>query len=964
MGKRRDRRQQQASSRRVKLDLSMDDEAIPPSEIPENASDNPLSLLGQYSGDEADEDSDVGVGSFCEIESEVHDAVKDEDEQVAEKDVGECQATDTTGSEEICTTSSAWGVNSDQQNTKDEITLDMKAQDSGNEHVWQPVLDESSGHYYYWNMQTGETTWVKPVGSEGADKVNDSTNQTSNFEPSSCTTPEYQKQEASDENKYQESNVEGRSPVCQSHGFPSLENAIIYSECTQYASDNTNIGLVSSSCELPGDTVPGEKDVKDSNDVKNSDIYDEVEEKEGNSYEELRLPTVKDDESVIKLEAVDGIQGTYEKNAQQMDAGIVPTNGTSVEGMPSAQVMGTDVEDASGGRETIKDEAQTIIEEKMASLVQMGESLQCRLKALIWNSSAGVSRHSVLASQTEARLKDWKTFCSLKFAPDACLAFIREELVKLESILSTTEEADKSQNIIASISNLQGSHELKSEFDYLGQSVDLAYCQQENDSVLKLCKEVKLKEISVNIDDIEEGEIPAYQTCVSEDPTTVSATVVSTNTGAEEVDMDVDMEVDVEVAEEPAVPGMTSDLSVNDVSVSYSYYSLAGSNDMSIIGPLAPGGVGDATYYHTGVCGDSWAPPLPPDDEWAPPPPGESEPAPPPPPDEPPPLPPQSPVVDAFHVPIMPSEIQIQYYVPEYALENTSIPQVSSAMDYQSITDPSLYGAYVEGVFYSSCSQPTATLGVEQSYVVVSSSTPAFNEWAPSAVASVAALPVKGVMAPISANPVTSKSFTKSVSHVLSTTSNSVSEVVESTIAGATSETKKPIKSKMKKRTHAIAAAPMLNKKVSNLVSKWKQAKEELHGDEDDDEDKALYDLEVLEKKRQKEIEEWRRQQIASGEALDNANFQPLGNLDWRERVKRARKADSKEPKEAAESSTAALSTTVTDNVEAPKSQKPNMTELSKGLPAGWEAYWDETSGEVYYGNLTTRETTWDRPVT
>ena len=35
-------------------------------------------------------------------------------------------------------------------------------------------------------------------------------------------------------------------------------------------------------------------------------------------------------------------------------------------------------------------------------------------------------------------------------------------------------------------------------------------------------------------------------------------------------------------------------------------------------------------------------------------------------------------------------------------------------------------------------------------------------------------------------------------------------------------------------------------------------------------------------------IEQWRAEQIASGEAKANANFQPLGG-DWRERVKRKR---------------------------------------------------------------------------
>ncbi|CAA6672425.1 unnamed protein product [Spirodela intermedia] len=67
------------------------------------------------------------------------------------------------------------------------------------------------------------------------------------------------------------------------------------------------------------------------------------------------------------------------------------------------------------------------------------------------------------------------------------------------------------------------------------------------------------------------------------------------------------------------------------------------------------------------------------------------------------------------------------------------------------------------------------------------------------------------------------------------------------------------------------------NKKVSSLVDKWKAAKEELHGDEEDEPENAY---EILEKKRQKEIEQWKTRQIVSGEAQENANFLPLGG-DW-----------------------------------------------------------------------------------
>ena len=88
------------------------------------------------------------------------------------------------------------------------------------------------------------------------------------------------------------------------------------------------------------------------------------------------------------------------------------------------------------------------------------------------------------------------------------------------------------------------------------------------------------------------------------------------------------------------------------------------------------------------------------------------------------------------------------------------------------------------------------------------------------------------------------------------------------------------------------------------LIDQWKAAKEEL--EEDEEEPENAY--EILERKREREIkvtiqqntfdnliycicagflpmflmQEWHAQQIASGDAKENANFQPLGG-DWYE---------------------------------------------------------------------------------
>ncbi|EPS69239.1 hypothetical protein M569_05527, partial [Genlisea aurea] len=125
----------------------------------------------------------------------------------------------------------------------------------------------------------------------------------------------------------------------------------------------------------------------------------------------------------------------------------------------------------------------------------------------------------------------------------------------------------------------------------------------------------------------------------------------------------------------------------------------------------------------------------------------------------------------------------------------------------------------------------------------------------------------------------------------------------------------------------------------------WKAAKEELRAEEEEEED--AYGS--LEKKRQREIEEWRANQVATGAAKDNANFQPLGG-DWRERVKKRKKVE-----------TTAEETRRTSPKDEAK-RKPDLVGLAKGLPSGWQAYWDESSKQVYYGNVLTSETTWTRP--
>ena len=92
---------------------------------------------------------------------------------------------------------------------------------------------------------------------------------------------------------------------------------------------------------------------------------------------------------------------------------------------------------------------------------------------------------------------------------------------------------------------------------------------------------------------------------------------------------------------------------------------------------------------------------------------------------------------------------------------------------------------------------------------------------------------------------------------------------------------------------------------------------------------------------------------------LHGMPLQPLA-VDWREKLKGTRKGS----KLAGASGSASLDPT--SPPQSPGTEggevglttsdgKPNLELLSKGLPAGWRAMWDKSTGDIYYGNLKTR---------
>lgn len=66
--------------------------------------------------------------------------------------------------------------------------------------------------------------------------------------------------------------------------------------------------------------------------------------------------------------------------------------------------------------------------------------------------------------------------------------------------------------------------------------------------------------------------------------------------------------------------------------------------------------------------------------------------------------------------------------------------------------------------------------------------------------------------------------------------------------------------------------------------------------------------------------------------------------MDWREKIKANKSKPAEAPKAAA--------------VKAGPlkfGSKPDLEALSVGLPPGWKALWDKKSGEIYYGNPSTK---------
>ncbi|CAL8998654.1 unnamed protein product [Prunus brigantina] len=628
-------------------------------------------------------------------------------------------------------------------------------------------------------------------------------------------------------------------------------------------------------------------------------------------------------------------------------------------------------------------------------LVKHCEALLERLKSLQGSKEQLQDRNwiSKYTLEVEIRLFD---FQSLSSYGSSLLPFwmhserqlkrvesaINDEMSKISKSVQTDEVEAAHASFSQGETNFQESVGCKAEADQV-ETLDDFHATPSVDTLAIVSKESS----GVNAEHVSEFGSPTrhMESGVSEQVNGVAVPIESTTKNdfcaGEEVDMDVDMEVE-------------DSNSAGNTAIAYALNATEFAPSEQPINPSPP------SVYTSSVPEDTFTIPPPPDEEWIPPPPPDNEQVPPPPPDEPPPQPPHPPLSSYPETGQAPYPEQYNFSYPSSSFEyyGHTVTEGPSSTFYGhpegcqvSMSHAPLYYAAVPGT-YTETSQAAANPVEAVTYYGLQDGTglpvPVVNgveslqfhsESAPlsyenlasdrtGSINSFAGAGSSGSLPNVNIDSSAVDSETGGASmEVPSTTSTiqapatisvksnvpvpSTNHAPSAASIPATSEVTKA-QSKVprtKKRTVAVASSLRSNKKVSSLVDKWKAAKEELL--EDEEEPQNAYEL--FERKRQRGIEEWYAQQITSGEAKDNANFQPLGG-DWREKVKRRK----------AQLARKAGQTASTPGPEAPTdgNQKPDLAELSRGLPSGWQAYWDESSKQVYYGNTATSETTWTQP--
>ncbi|XP_042951971.1 uncharacterized protein LOC122289100 isoform X1 [Carya illinoinensis] len=951
MGKRKERRlaAQSNAGRRVKLDLcaepsgdlggsteydeiGVDKDSNHRDGLPNSPTSsgqqpqNPLLLLGQYSDDEFDEESNQGLNHAVAETFSSNEEVKpllDEECKYLDVNIGEdlfvekvkqqdsereSIPPDITHNLESCDKGESNPTTLGDLQEETELTEQNSVSGTSDAQVvgdvilgWKMVMHEESNRYYYWNTETGETSWEVP------DVLAQETGLTNGLTIPTVT----------------------EKTVCASM---AIGDSNIISDAM--------LGVSSAAHLIEGTT--------DANMVAHGlDAY-------GHERQGYRM---------------DDCSEAY-KNETQKDSNLsTDVNASELGARSEKYMLGTE---ATKGYELGVDLS--------SHLVKQCECLLERLKPLKGSHHMqGLDWVLEYILEVEIRLSDLK---SLSYYGSSLLPFwtyTEKQLKRIESgindeISKIAESAHMDEVEGTRVSTFNGKGELQETMrleseangtetkGVLSASVDTSMIVQ---------KDFHGKAPHVNAEDISSSPTRGLRNDAGVSEVVNEAELGDESNhkhgfnGAEDVDMDVDMEV-----EDATSSGNTA------------------------LNPTQLNLPADCPFL---VPEDGFTVPPPPDEEWIPPPPPDNEHIPPPPPDEPPEppepsYPPPLPYMETGHPLTYTEQYNLSYPVSSFEYHGHTVAEMPSSNLYGhaegsqvAVPHAPIYYNTVPSTFTNIASdlvnpvQPIVYYEVQDGTVpavpVVSGvessgfqSEPApvsYDTFSAEQVAPVNSFVGVGHNSLLNVNAnisggggetdkasieVPSTSATVQAPSTISVKDNfpvpptdSISAAVVTATSLGTKVQSKGLRSK--KRT--IAAAPSLrsNKKVSSLVDKWKAAKEELLEDEKEPEDP----YEILERKRQREIEEWHARQIATGEAKDNANFQPLGG-DWRERVKRRRaQLANKAAKTPPEANTGG-------------NQQTDLIELSRDLPSGWQAYWDETSKQVYYGNSDTTETTWTRP--
>ncbi|XP_009387309.2 uncharacterized protein LOC103974258 isoform X1 [Musa acuminata AAA Group] len=587
-----------------------------------------------------------------------------------------------------------------------------------------------------------------------------------------------------------------------------------------------------------------------------------------------------------------------------------------------------------------------------AELVKYGQSLLQRLKAV----KGSLNGHEWMEKEIEFRISDCRALSSYGLSLLPFWWHTETQLKQLESVISREEASFVAEKSILLCVGAASEVVEKINGENHQSVLDTAATVVQTDEHMPEIEGTIIKGFSSGLTSKNLGtdtEVEGVQP------------VSNVESHTEDVDMDVEMEVDDET------------ITVHTAAQYSSTTECPASVEPAIL-------TNTSSVVSTSVPADEPSIPPPPDEEWIPPPPPDSELIPPPPPEDPP-LPSYPPPYAEAIPPPFQDQYSLGYAVPSYEYYAPAVSEVTSVSYYvhadgshisetvqPSYYEPVVSSSYPELVADVQSVEPITYYGISGGavphvpVVTVTGSSGYYVESGPVSYNDGVSIldqassvgytmeSVNSVLPPVkheSDVAAVSKEPDKGSVQVTSNASSMQFASNASLNGSTTVATSAATKSKSrvlrgKKRTVAVAPTLRSNKKVSSLVDKWKAAKEELHGEEDEEPEDAL---EILEKKRQKEIEEWRARQIASGEAQDNANFLPLGG-DWRERVKRRRAEAKTGPGETV------------PGAAVNEKKQPDLAELSRSLPPGWQAYWDESSKEVYYGNSSTSETTWTKP--